>query len=103
MSLHIAKIGVEHVAYYLGQTRGGGGPSPAVGAGGGSPTAGGGSCGGGHGEATGGAPRAAGVQAGLGIGWSAITRVGAASCAEAWPAPDTSPVAPTTLRPDKCA
>ena len=47
-------------------------------------------------------PAAVGVQV-LGILWSAITRVGAASCAEAWPTPDTSPVASTTLRPDESA
>ena len=102
MSLYIAKVGVEHVAYYMGQTRGRGGPAPA-GGGGGAPTAGGGSCGGGHGEATGGAPGAVGVQACWGSSGRLLHRAGAASCAEAWPTPDTSPVASTTLRPDESA
>ena len=48
-------------------------------------------------------PGTVGVQAVLGILWSTTTRVGTASCAEARPAPDTSPVAhrrcgPTSLR-----
>ena len=104
MSLHIAKIGVEHVAYYMGQTHGGGGPSPAADGGGGTPTAGGGSCGGGHGKARGGAPPG---RRGYRRGWGSVGRLlhgsGRRAALRHGPHQTLRRVAPTTLRPDAAA